>query len=56
MDSKWKWHNLIYKLIKELNIDEDKVYKKNYISTLNWLSFFYEKNKVEEAQLKQQTK
>jgi hypothetical protein len=53
MNEKWRWHNIIYKLIQELNLTEDKVYKKNYISVLNWLSFFYEKGKVEETLMKQ---
>ena len=53
MDSKWKWHHIIYQLIKELNTTEKKVYKMNYISSLNWLSFFYERGKVQEALAKQ---
>jgi hypothetical protein len=46
MDGKWKWHNMIYSLIQELNISETKTYKMNYISTLNWLSFFKERTQI----------
>jgi len=28
---------------------EKKVYKMNYIHGLNWMSFWYQRNKVEEA-------
>ena len=30
----------------------DEVYDLNYISSLNWLSFWYEQRKVQEAQNK----
>lgn len=53
MDSKWAWHNVVYELISELNITEKEAYKMNYISVLNWKSYFYERNKVREAQAKQ---
>jgi len=56
MDSKWKWHNMIYQLVTELNETEKSIYKKNYISCLNWLSYFYERNKVQEALAKQNKK
>ena len=39
--------------MKELNTTEDKIYKKNYISCLNWLSYFYEEQKVNENKQKQ---
>jgi hypothetical protein len=52
ISNKWKWHQTIYTLIEELNTTEKEVYKMNYISALNWLSFFYERNKVAEAQMK----
>lgn len=41
--------------MKELNTTEDRIYKKNYISCLNWLSYFYEENKIEENKQKQKT-
>lgn len=52
MDEKFNWHNIIYKLITELNTTEKKVYKMNYISCLNWLSFFKNRDEVKEAQRK----
>lgn len=52
MDEKFNWHNIIYKLITELNMTENKVYKMNYISCLNWLSFFKNRDEVIEAQRK----
>jgi len=39
--------------MKELNDTDNGIYKRNYISCLNWLSYFYERNKVEEAKQKQ---
>ena len=35
---------------------EKRVYKMNYIHGLNWLSYWYQKNKVEEAKQKNKTK
>lgn len=49
MDTKWKWHQIIHRLIDELNTTEKEVYKMNYISCLNWQGFLYEKHKVTEA-------
>lgn len=37
---------MIHKLIKELNTTESEVYEMNYISVLNWLSYFYEQDKI----------
>jgi hypothetical protein len=54
MSNKWKWHEIIHLMISELNTTEEKVYKKNYISVLNWLSYFYERNKIREAEMKKQ--
>lgn len=45
---------MIYKFIKELNMKEKEVYKMNYISALNWLSYFDAVNKLEEAKAQQQ--
>lgn len=41
-------------MIQELNTTEEKLYKKNYISVLNWLSYFYERNKKIEYEQKKQ--
>lgn len=38
--------------MKELNTTENKIYKKNYIACLNWLSYFYEEMKVNENKQK----
>ena len=46
MDPKFKWHQLIFKFITELNMTEPDVYKMNYISALNWLSFFENRDEV----------
>lgn len=40
--------------MKELNTTENKIYKKNYISCLNWLSYFYEENQVMENKRKEE--
>lgn len=47
IDDKFKWHSMIHTLINELNMTVDKVYEQNYLSTLNWLSFFDNKRTVE---------
>jgi hypothetical protein len=39
----------VYFLMGKLDLTDDEVYKKNYISCLNWLSFFYQKDKIEES-------
>ena len=49
----FRWHQVIHTLIKELNTTEKAVYKKNYISCLNWLSYLTEKNQIETAKAKQ---
>ena len=41
---KWQWHLMIQKLIKELNVKPDDVYEMNYISCLNWLSMFHQRD------------
>jgi hypothetical protein len=35
---------MILKLIKELNVKPDDVYEMNYISCLNWLSLFHQRD------------
>lgn len=42
---KWKWHLMIHKLVSELNLTPEKVYKMNYIDCLNWLSLFNDRDK-----------
>jgi hypothetical protein len=42
--------------MKELNDTDAGIYKRNYISCLNWLAYFYERNKVEETIQKQNKK
>jgi hypothetical protein len=34
--------------MEKLNTTDEKIFKKNYISCLNWLSYFYQKDKIEE--------
>lgn len=40
---------MIQTFIDRLNMKENEVYEKNYISCLNWLSYWYQENKVQEA-------
>lgn len=40
MDERYKWLDFVYTLMKKLNEPEENIYKKNYISCLNWLSYF----------------
>ena len=49
LNPKWRYHQIIHTLIRELNTSEEAVYEMNYISVLNWLSFFYERNKIANA-------
>ena len=42
IDPKFKWHNYIYTFVKEFNMQMSDVYNMNYVSSLNWLSFFEE--------------
>lgn len=46
IDSRFKWHNMISKFIQELNMKENEVYEMNYISSLNWLSYFDNRDEV----------
>lgn len=39
---------MVHMLLKELNTTDEKIYKKNYIGCLNWMSYFYQKNKIEQ--------
>lgn len=40
---------MVYTLLKELNTTDTVIYEKNYISCLNWLAYFYQKNKIAES-------
>jgi hypothetical protein len=53
IEDKFRWYELIKVYIDELRMTEKEVYKMNYIHSLNWLSYFYQRNKVEETKLKQ---
>lgn len=44
---KWQWLMMVDKLVKELNMTPDEIYKMNYISCLNWLSMYHEKETYE---------
>jgi hypothetical protein len=46
IDERYKWHQTVHILLKELNKTDEDVYKMNYISTLNWLSFFRNRDEV----------
>jgi len=48
IDDKFAWFQLIEVFIEKLNLTEKQVYKMNYLHSLNWLSYYYQKNKVEE--------
>jgi len=48
ISDKWNWYTIIQTFITRLNMKMDEVYQMNYISSLNWLSFWYEENKVKE--------
>lgn len=49
IDDRFKWLDMVYLLMKELNTTDKEIYKKNYISCLNWMSYFYQKNKIQES-------
>lgn len=50
--TKWQWHLMVLKLVNELNMKPDEVYEMNYISALNWLSMFNERDKFLEKNKK----
>ncbi len=52
MNPVFKWHSIVHVMCKELNLTPKKVYKNNYIDTLNWLSFYKEKQRVEKVNSK----
>jgi hypothetical protein len=49
---KWQWHLMVWKLVDELNLTPEEVYKMNYIDCLNWLSMFYQRDQFIEQQQK----
>jgi hypothetical protein len=49
LDKRFIWLDWVYTLLKELNTTDEKIYEKNYIGCLNWMSYFYQKNKVEQS-------
>tara|TARA_R110000803_G_scaffold80887_2_gene146731 strand:+ start:530 stop:760 length:231 start_codon:yes stop_codon:yes gene_type:complete len=48
VSDKFRWHQIIQTFVTKLNMKMDEVYEMNYISSLNWMSFWYEENKVQE--------
>jgi hypothetical protein len=52
ISDRFRHHQLVYYLMKELNDTDEGIYKRNYISCLNWMAFFYERDKVEQAKQK----
>jgi hypothetical protein len=49
VNDKFNWFKILQTFITKLNMKLDEVYDMNYISSLNWLSFWYEESKVQEA-------
>jgi len=52
IDEQFNWFAIIDKLIKELNKSDNEVYEMNYISSLNWLSYFKQRDEVEYNKMK----
>lgn len=52
MDDKYVWMGLVHMLMKELNTTDVEIYEKNYIACLNWVSYFYQKQQVEQSNQK----
>jgi hypothetical protein len=40
LDDRYEWLDFVYNLMERLKETEEQIYKKNYISCLNWLSYF----------------
>lgn len=49
MDKKWNWYNTYYDLANKLNMSVVDVSKLKWLKTLEWITFFEERRKVEEA-------
>lgn len=52
MDKRYTWLQMVHTLLKELNTTDTKIYKKTYISCLNWMSYFYNRDKMLESKNK----
>lgn len=50
---KWQWHLMVDKLVKELNMKPEEVFNMNWISALNWLSMYKEKDDIQREQKKE---
>jgi len=48
MDERYVWLDFVYKLMKELNKTDEDVYKMNYVSCLNWLGYFKNKEEIKD--------
>ena len=49
LDKRYKWLEMVHILLKELNTTDEVIFKKNYISCLNWMSYFYNREKLKES-------
>lgn len=56
IDPKFEWYNLIFTFVKELSMKENEIYEMNYIHSLNWLSYFKNKNDVEKNKIEKRNK
>lgn len=50
LNENYKFLQMVHRLLTELNTTDDKIYKKNYVGCLNWLSYFYQRDKIIESQ------
>lgn len=48
LNDDWVWHSMIYRVCKELNYNPNQVYDLVIVDTLNWLSFFKERDEYEQ--------
>ena len=48
LDDRYKWLDFVYILMDKMREPEDKIYEKNYISCLNWLSYFKNKEDIKD--------
>ena len=48
MDKKWNWYDTYYFLSGKLNMSVIEVSKLRWLKTLEWLTFFEERRKIEE--------
>jgi uncharacterized alpha-E superfamily protein len=47
-DDKWIYHTMIYRIANELNFNPNEVYELLILDTLNWLSFFKERDEYKQ--------